>query len=142
MINHPMKLGPLSLLLGYHLRHASLVFSPDVRRPKGVDRGMIGILSVVSANPGINQTSVGKALRIDPGNLVSLIDKLVDKGFLKRTVRSDDRRVRSLTLTRAGEAKLKGAVQASLRSEARMLPDFSARDRRTLVALLTKIYRR
>jgi len=135
-----MTLGALDTLIGYHLRQASLVFYPDYRKAKGVRQGLVGILSIVAANPGINQISVGKLLQIDAGNLVALIDDLVKDGLLERSVDPKDRRSRSLTITRAGTTQLKATLKLIRKTETMMLAKFSAREPNTLLELLKRIH--
>jgi len=135
-----LTLGALDTLIGYHLRQASLVFYPDYRKAKGVRQGLVGILSIVAANPGINQISVGKLLLIDAGNLVALIDDLVKDGLLERSVDPKDRRSRSLAITRAGTAQLKATLKLIRKTEKMMLAKFSARERDTLLELLKRIH--
>ncbi len=134
------SLGPLDTLIGYHLRRASLVFYPDYRKTKGVRQGLVGILSIVAANPGINQISVGKLLLIDAGNLVELIDDLVSKGLLERSVDPMDRRSRSLTITAAGAAQLKEILERIKKMEKNMLGKLTTRERETLLDLLKRIH--
>jgi DNA-binding MarR family transcriptional regulator len=133
-------LGPLDTLVGFHLRRASFVFSPDFRKSKGVPRGMFGILSVVATNPGINQTSLGGALGIDTPNLVPLIDAVVERGLLKRSVDPKDRRSRVLNLTPGGHNQFKKTLALVKRSEDRMLTHLSKSERAILLTLLKRIH--
>jgi DNA-binding MarR family transcriptional regulator len=74
--------------------------------------------------------------------MVALINELVDKGLVDRAVDANDRRAFSLVLSSAGEAALTDAVQRIKAHERRMLADFSAADRATLLDLLGRIERR
>ena len=103
---------------------------------------MVGILSVVLANSGINQRTLGKTLGIDTGNLVPLIDALVERGFLKRTVHPSDRRSRVLSVTRAGKAELGKILKRVEQQESDRLAGFSKQERATLVSLLKRIHTR
>ena len=141
MAEKPIILGLLDSLVGYHIRRASLVFYPDFRKA-GFRRGMVGILSVVLANSGINQRTLGKTLGIDTGNLVPLIDALVERGFLKRTVHPSDRRSRVLSVTRAGKAELGKILKRVEQQESDRLASFSKQERATLVSLLKRIHTR
>lgn len=133
-------LGPLDTLVGFHLRRASFVFSPDFRKSKGVPRGMFGILSVVATNPGINQTSLSGALGIDKPNLVALIDAVVDQGLLTRSVDPKDRRSRVLNLTAKGHSQLKKTLAVVKRGEDEMLAGLSKSERTILLTLLRRIH--
>lgn len=142
MPDKSFSLGPIDAIVGFHLRRASFVFSPDFRKQKDGPRGMFAVLSVVAANPGINQSSLGKTLGIDAANLVPLIDALVGKELLKRTVHLKDRRSRSLNLTPVGHARLEKISDGVKALEARMLADFSKDERKVLLSLLRRLHSR
>ena len=135
-------LGALHNLVGYHLRRASNAFSSDFAvaiEGTGMRQVLFAILSVVSANPGINQGAAGRALGIQRANMVLLINQLVDAGLLDRQTAREDRRAFALTLTPAGTDTRKDCLRRIEAHEKRMLADFSAAERRTLIALLTRI---
>ena len=134
------SLGPLDTVLGFHLRRASFVFSPELRTTKGVPPGLLSILSVVSANPEINQSAVSRTLRIDAANLVPLIDTLVAKKLLTRGKHPGDRRSNLLSLTPAGRKKLQSTLALVRALESRMLKGFSRQERETLTKLLKRIH--
>ena len=81
-------------------------------------------------------------LGIKRANMVSLINELVDKGLIDRTVDANDRRAFSLKPTDAGAAALEDAVQRIAAHEKRMLSDLSAEEQATLLDLLGRIERR
>lgn len=135
-------LGVLDDLVGYHLRRASAAFATDFARAlagTGMRQVLFGILSVVSANAGINQGAVGKSLGIQRANMVALINELVDLGLLDRKTSDGDRRAFSLTMTPAGTAKLSECLVRIRAHEAEMLSDLAPAEHETLVALLTRI---
>lgn len=142
MEDEEAPLGVLEGLVGYHLRRASSAFSNDFSRAiegTGMRQVLFGILSVVGANRDINQGAVGRSLSIQRANMVSLINQLVDAGLIDRRTASDDRRAFALNLTPAGEAMLKDCHARIEKHEQRMLADFTAAERRTLIALLNRI---
>lgn len=142
MSRKPLAIGALSSLVGYHLRRASGAFALDFQeavKGTGMRQVLVGILSVVAANPGINQGAVGTALGIKRANMVSLINELVDAGLVAREVSSDDRRAFSLSLTEAGEAMRKDCTARIEAHEKRMLADLSAEERAMLLQLLNRI---
>jgi len=138
----PIDLGPLKGLVGYHLRRASAALGADFARAvegTGMRQVLFGILSVISANPGINQGNVGRVLGIQRPNMVVLVNDLIQRGLVERIVDAADRRAFVLTLTPAGEA-LVGETLARLRlHEERMLAGLSADERTTLIVLLDRI---
>lgn len=135
-------LGALAGFAGYHLRRASSAFSTDFARAiegTGMRQVLFGILSVVGANKDINQGEVGRLLGIQRANMVALINQLVDAGLVDRQTASDDRRAFALNLTPAGGAMLETCLARIKHHEQRMLAGFTAAERRTLIALLTRI---
>lgn len=133
-------IGPIDSVIGFHLRRASFIFLPDVRTARGFPRWEFAILSVVSANAGISQSSVGKTLRIDPGNLIPQLNRLIKQGLMTRAVVAADRRFRLLALTVAGEARLRDAMSRVRTQEAQILTDLTAAERRTLLQLLKRVH--
>jgi DNA-binding MarR family transcriptional regulator len=134
------SIGPIDSVIGFHLRRASFIFSPDVRTARGFPRWELSILSVVSANEGISQSSLGKTLRIDPGNLIPQLNRLIKQGLMTRAVIAADRRFRLLALTAAGEARLRDAMSRVRTQEAQILTDLTAAERRTLLELLKRVH--
>lgn len=137
-----VPLGPLDSLFGYHIRYAYSLFGADFAR-EFVDTEMrqvlFGVLSVIFANPGINQGKVGRALGIQRTNMVALINQLVDMGLVKRSLDREDRRAFTLDLTDAGEVTVQSTLDRIQKHEERMLSSFTPEERQTLLALLRKI---
>jgi DNA-binding MarR family transcriptional regulator len=136
------QLGPLDRVLGYHLRRASAVLGT------GFSRAMYGTmlhqvpfatLSVVAANPGIKQGAAGRLLGIQRANMVTLVNELVDAGYIDRSVAKDDRRAFTLSVTPMGESALRDGVRAILQQEAHLLSDLNTAERELLINLLRRI---
>lgn len=141
--NHD-PLGILGQLTGYHLRRASSVFASDFARAMegtGLRQVLLGILAVISANPGINQGSVGRLLGIKRANMVSLINELIDAGMVDRDVDPSDRRAFTLKVSKRGAASLKEALDRIERHERQLLAGFSAEESQLLLDLLARIER-
>jgi DNA-binding MarR family transcriptional regulator len=142
---HPsdqLTLGPLEELVGYHLRKAFGAFVSDFSRAMdGTDMRQVlfGILSVISANPGINQSNVGKLLGIQRANMVAFVNELVDRGLVLRKTAAGDRRALALQLTPAGAASVEQTLARIRRHEDRMLAGFSRGERILLGELLARI---
>lgn len=142
MSGNPLPLGDLSSLVGYHLRRASAAFALDFQeamKGTGMRQVLVGILSIIAANPRVNQGTVGAALGIKRANMVSLINELVDAGLVAREVSPSDRRAFSLTLTEAGEGMRKECTARIEAHEAQMLADMTAEERAMLLELLGRI---
>lgn len=64
------------------------------------------LLTSIQAGVGSSQQELCRALGIDSGNMVELVDKLEELGFAKRTRSLKDRRRQAVTITRAGRTVL------------------------------------
>lgn len=137
-----VALGGLGELTGYHMRRASGVIAADFAAAvagTGMRQVLFGILSIVGANPAINQGTVGGALGIKSANMVSLINELVDRGLLDRKVAAEDRRAVALSLTRAGDALVAECALRILAHEQRVFANFTAAERTAFVDFLRRI---
>jgi DNA-binding MarR family transcriptional regulator len=136
------ELGVLSELVGYHMRRASSVFANDFARAvagTGMRQVLFGILSIIEANPGINQGNVGRALGIQRANMVSLVNELVDRGLVLRETAPEDRRAFALTLAPSGEVMVATCLARIHKHEAELLSELTKDEGETLVALLGRI---
>jgi DNA-binding MarR family transcriptional regulator len=96
-------------------------------------------LVAVHAHPGIDATRLSAVIAFDRSTLGSVIERLEAKDLVQRKPGSDDRRVKLLYLTKSGAALL-GDIMASVdRAQVRMLQPLKAADRKTLLALLTRL---
>lgn len=138
-------IGKLAPLVGYHLRRAHGAFVVDITEileGTGMRQVLLGILAVVSHQPGINQGAAGRILDIKRANMVSLINELVASQMLYRLVDPQDRRAFSLNLTEKGETMLEDCLQRIAHHEKRMLANFSDTEAEQLRSLLSRIQRR
>jgi DNA-binding MarR family transcriptional regulator len=135
--------GLLEDLLGYHLRRAEVFafqsFGATGPGHEGVSPGQLGVLLMVQANPGINQTGAGRALGIDRSTLVSIIDALEDRALIERTPSPTDRRSHALLVTAKGDAFLKRIRPRLDAHEDELVRNLSAVERATLIDLLRRI---
>ena len=105
-----IALGDLSNNLGYRIRRAQLWAFRDVSRrlaPFAVGPAQFSVLSIIDANPGINQLAIASALSIERAGLGRLVDRLEQQGFVRRTASQANRRYYVLDLTPAGAVLLK-----------------------------------
>lgn len=144
MANDNSAVGILTPLVGYHLRRANGAFLADfseVMDGTGMRQVLVGVLAVVSREPGINQGAAGRLLGITRGNMVSLVNELEEAGLIQRVVHPDDRRAFALQLTPAGADRLDDCLKRIAAHEDRMLSRLTARERGLLLDLLTRVGR-
>ncbi|HEX7810617.1 MAG TPA: MarR family transcriptional regulator [Burkholderiales bacterium] len=133
-------LGLLPGLIGYQLRLAQrAIFSDfaDAVDGAGISPGLFGILVIVDANAGLTQQALADAAHLDRSTMVTVIDKLEDRGLVER--RAADRRSNGLFLTDAGAKLLRSLRRKVARHERRVVQNLSEREREQLVSLLQRI---
>jgi len=132
----------LTGLLGYSLRRAQLRAFQDFAEtmaPFGLSPGQLGVLLLVQANPGLNQSTLAKAMGLDRSTIVAVIDRLEGRDFLRRASSPRDRRSHALGLTDAGAVFLEDVQPHLRRHEERLAAGLSAAERKTLTGLLNRI---
>lgn len=134
--------GGLADLLGYQLRKAQVAAYQnfaEVLESQDISPGQVGVLLLVRANPGVNQTRVGNALGIDRSTLVAVIDRLEGRRLIARTPSPRDRRSHALMLTPAGKSYLETMLPRLREHERQIAAGLSGEERRSLIALLGKV---
>lgn len=132
----------LADLLGYHLRRAQVAAYQnfaEVLNGSNVSPGQVGVLILVRANPGVNQTRVGNGLGIDRSTLVAVIDRLEERGLVARTPSPRDRRSHALMLTQAGEDYLADLLPRVRDHERQIATRLTDGDRKQLIELLGRV---
>lgn len=105
----PVDYGLLPGLIGFNLRRTQIkifqAFAQTVGR-HDVTPGQFGVLEIVNANPGLNQSELGAAMGVDRSTVVAVIDRLEDRDLVVRAPSPKDRRSYALRLSRTGEELL------------------------------------
>ncbi len=97
------------------------------------------VLHHLDAQGPIAQRDLALALRIQPSNLVALLDQLEERGLLARSPDSADRRRHRVELSADGRRAVKQARQATRRAESELLEPLSPQERREFQALLVRL---
>ena len=129
-------------LVGYRLRRAATVFMTDFRLAMGdssIRPVLFAMLSIVAENPGINQTSLGRALGIQRANLVPLVNDLLERGLIERRQAQQDKRAFALLLSSKGETELAEATKRIRAQEQKRLKPLDKKERAQLLELLRRI---
>lgn len=131
---------PFGSMLGYHLRRTSVAVMAalgDALAPIGINPSEATLLRLIGANDGCTQSDIARALRAQPANLVSLIQKLVLVGALRKAPGKG--RAITLSLTPTGQDMHEQVCRIFDRHEARIGRALSPDQRTELVALLRQI---
>lgn len=108
-----IRLGALKTYIGFQLRRAQDVsFQAFARRvgETSLSPGHFAILSVISENPGLNQTALSNAAGRDKSTLTPALKSLEKSGYIERMRSEADRRAYHIHLTPAGKAYLQKLV--------------------------------
>jgi DNA-binding MarR family transcriptional regulator len=130
----------LPRLIGYQLRLAQrAIFADfaDTVGASGISPGLFGILVVIGENPGLTQQALADAAHLDRSSVVTVLDKLEDRGLVER--RAADRRSNGLFLAEHGTALLRDLKRKVARHDRRVVQNLSTTEREQLVALLQRI---
>ena len=96
-------------------------------------------LVAIRNHPGIDATRLSAVIAFDRSTLGSVIERLQAKGLIERAASAADKRVKLLTITKAGAALLRDIVPSVDRAQARMLQPLKPEDRERLLALLVQL---
>ena len=125
-----------------------------VRIGEAVDRDFVAALTDLGLRPRdlrllvlvdrageLNQRELARRLRMDPGNLVGVLDSLEAEGLLARLRREGDRRQRIVSLTPSGRRLLASALRATAAIDQRILAALPASDRKRYYEMTRSVYR-
>jgi DNA-binding MarR family transcriptional regulator len=96
-------------------------------------------LVAIRTHPGIDATRLSAVIAFDRSTLGNVIERLESKAWVERKPSRDDRRVKLLYLTKAGEALLRNVIPSVDRAQARMLQPLKPADRKALLVLMTQL---
>jgi MarR family transcriptional regulator, lower aerobic nicotinate degradation pathway regulator len=94
-------------------------------------------LHAIQRRPGIDQMAVARLIEIDHATAAMVIAGLAKAGYITRVVDPNDRRRRTLAVTRKGTALTK-RMGAFSESAAQLLTVFPPREAQAFVALLSR----
>ena len=86
------------------LRYLLRAQGEALRLEHQLESGDIGVLAVVSSNPGVTQNDLAASLVLKKSAVTRVVQRLEKRGFLTRRRSPQDRRANLLTLTESGEA--------------------------------------
>jgi DNA-binding MarR family transcriptional regulator len=121
--------------LGYH---SSRLWQGRLA-PLGLEPRHVMLLRHVAIAEGRSQQALGEAVQIPPSRMVALVDALEQRGLLRRRPDPNDRRVRTLHLTRDGWRLLDKVMEISLEHERQLCKGLQPAEREQLITLLSRL---
>ena len=140
-----VRLAEASLhdITGYQLAQAAIVtdavFEEQVGGPLGLRRVEYTVLALVCENPGGTPARLARALAVTAGNITMWVDRLADKGWVRRETSTTDRRAQHLFATAAGQRMASDATARIVAAEVVRLHMLTQAERAILNELLHKL---
>lgn len=127
---------------GFLLRRAHQISASIFERAcadLAITPAQYGVLCVVQAQSGIDQSSLARALAFDKVTVLRVLKGLEDRGYCQRSISKASRRQMSVSLTPAGERLLRQAQQPVQQAQDMLMSPFNDSQRAQFMALLQKL---
>jgi DNA-binding MarR family transcriptional regulator len=137
-----LEFDGLDALLGYRVRRAYVALHRDYTAAMAgleITQKQTATLWLINANPGVSQVSVAASLGMDRATMMSLVDRLEERGFVLRKRSTSDRRRQKLYLTPSGQSALKQVKSRIATHERRFTSRFKAAELAALASALRKL---
>jgi DNA-binding MarR family transcriptional regulator len=134
--------GALQQAIAFHLRlaqNASFQAFSALAGDSGLRPGRYAILEVIGRNPRISQTALSTAIGRDKTTLTPALRDLIGDGLVERAVNPQDRRSRTLVLTKSGEERRKALAAVAANHDARLKALFTPQEATLLLSLLERL---
>lgn len=121
-------------------QHSAHVFQARMKAA-GLDLTPVqfSAMGAVRDCPGIDQAGVAGRIGYDRATIGGVVERLVQKGHLRREVSATDRRARAVYLTEGGAALLERVEPMVDAFQAEILPGLTWQERRDFEALALKV---
>jgi len=116
-------------------------FSSDHVRTLGLTPCQFDIIATLGNTPGMSFKELGEKTLITKGALTGIVDRLEDKGMVRRVTQVEDRRSTIVKLTPRGEREFERIFQPHLRHCTQAFTDYGESDYVALEKELAKLKR-
>jgi DNA-binding MarR family transcriptional regulator len=99
------------------------------------------LMALINANKDVNQKQLGQALELSASSLTVILDRLVERGMVRRVRGIEDRRATFIHLTAGGAKLVHRGTQVAVETNAEAMQELSPGERMLLLELLQKIAR-
>jgi DNA-binding MarR family transcriptional regulator len=107
--------------------------------PYDISAAQMMVLGTIASGEADSASGLCKGISYDPGAMTRMIDRLEQKGLLRRLPRPDDRRTQSLELTPEGRTLFPKLAAAKEAVQQRFVRGFSEDEQRMLEGLLSRM---
>lgn len=134
-----LELGMLGDLVGYRIRLLQIAAFKDfeeITTGFGTAPRYFGLLSIIEANPGQQQSRLAEAIHLVRSSLVPILDKLEAEKLVERRASSTDRRSKGVWLTPQGKKVLDKLRPLVAEHEKRLTSSLTAAEKKLFLKLL------
>ena len=96
-------------------------------------------LVAIGSHPGIDATKLSEIIYFDRSTIGDVLYRIESKGWIVRESTTDDRRIKLLSLSAAGQEVLRQTEAGIRRVQKRLLAPLTEAEGKTLIRLLAKI---
>jgi DNA-binding MarR family transcriptional regulator len=136
-------IGEIRNIVGFHIRlaHGAVYrhFTESFTHPD-LTQKQVSVLWLVADHPDIAQTDLAQRMRMDRATTMAIVNRLEERGYLKRGKSPSDGRKQTLNLTIDGHKALVVAKQAITDHEKWLKSRFTDKEVATLIEMLTRIH--
>ncbi|GLR79152.1 MarR family transcriptional regulator (plasmid) [Azospirillum oryzae] len=97
------------------------------------------VLAVLREKSDLDQITLASRAALDRSTIGGLVERLEEKGWIRRTVGVEDRRQKLVSLTEAGQAMLETVEPSVERVQQRLLEPLNGDERAVFMALLERL---
>jgi DNA-binding MarR family transcriptional regulator len=114
----------------------------DALAPLDLSTRLYSVLELASTGNGMSQREIGRALCLDPSNVLRLVDQLDERGLVERARDVSDRRITIIRATPSGRDLAATAADSLDDGYATVLNDLTPTERVEATRLLSRLGRR
>ena len=138
-----LSLGALAQVIGYHLAQATVVttetYERHVGRPFGLRKVEFSLLMLLLANGPLAPKRLAQTLALTAPNLTALVDRLQERGVVRRQRNPADGRSQHIVLTERGGTLARDAARAGGSMEDEIASRLTPAEHAMLIELLGKL---
>ncbi len=136
-------IGALNDIVGFHIRLAhGAVYRHFTETFSELDltQKQVSVLWLIDDHPGIAQTGLATRMRMDRATTMAIVNRLQERGYLKRGKSETDGRKQTLNLTDKGRSTLGEAKDAIRQHEDWLKSRFTKSEVTKLIELLSRLH--
>lgn len=133
----PLSARPGFLVRRLHQIHSAIFL--EECKDFGLTPVQYGLMTALLQHPSSDQRSLGMEVGIDRTNVADVLERLAERGFVRRERSETDRRSMTVFLTEEGRAVVEQMYASMIRAQERLLSPLDPEFRSAFMAMLTKL---